>query len=390
MTSRKESIALNKITGFCKNNSRMIFLGIILLLNCFVFSKNYSDKSTDSQKLLLLSYQDIGFSSRIFLGTLLRLLGFSNNRLDKLNNILFITYLIVSALFFLVMVQTVRNDKTRKSHINKMSDIEPWYVYLYSCPIFLYGFSYNLYGSVNIFLVLLTLICFLLFQNQKATFLIPILCILAIFTDHIFSLIYLPVLCLLLWHKSKSRSGKAFSVLLKITLVFSILTTILMICFSFKPEFSIYYYNTKMFSVNNFHFLEDLTQICSNHKIGFKDEILWLLITSPVIVFLVYLWMTCLKISKKKNIKFFKFCFVHLALCLPSIIYFKGFRSWLTSTLIAQILLVFGLLSQNDKTVKKVFDGFNLYIKKNPIILFIFIFTFYFLLSVFLTTLNLN
>lgn len=384
MTSKKESTVLNKITGFCKNNGKIIFLGIFLLLNCFVFFNGYSDKSNDSQQLLLLSYQNIGFSSRIFLGTILRLLGFSNGYLNRLIILLRIIYVAVSVMFFWFVAKTMQNDKNHRNNIKKEKNIELWCAYICACPIFLYGFSYNLYGSTNIFLVLLMLISFLLLQNQKATFLIPILCVLAILTDHVFSFIYLPVLCLLLWHKSKSQNRKPFSMLLKSTILFSIFATIIMICFSFKSEFPTYYYNLKMFSVNNFHFLQDLTQNCGENKLSFDDEIIWLLIALPLIVFFAYLWRNCLKASKGQNVKFYKLCFIHLALCLPSIVYFKGFRSWLTSVLVSQTLLVLGLLWQNNKPVEKAFEKINLTSEKSLIILVGFVFAFYFLISVFL------
>lgn len=392
MNSKKENTVLNKITEFCKNNSKIIFLGLIVLLNFFILVKSYSDTSCNSQLLLFLSYQDIGFSSRVFLGTILRLFGLSNIRSDIINIILFLTYLTVSALFFWIIVQIFQNNKTYKKRIKQSSEIEPWYIYVCACPIFLYGFSYNLYGSINVFLVLLVLICFLLLQKQKATFLIPILCVLAIFIDHVFALIYLPVICLLLWNKSKKNwNGKYFSALLKTTLVFNTLTTILMTCFSFKSEFPTYHYGTsKIFSVNNFHFLQDLTQGCDGNKLSFDDEILWLLIALPLIVFFAYLWKNCLKASKGQNKKFYKLCFVHLALCLPSIIYFKGFRSWLTSVIICQMLLLFGLLLQSDKTLITVFKEINLVIGKNSITLFGLIYVFYFLISVFLPVVSLR
>lgn len=379
MTSKKESTVLNKITGFCKNNGKIIFLGIFLLLNCFVFFNGYSDKSNDSQQLLLLSYQNIGFSSRIFSGTILRLLGFSTENINSINILLKITYLIVSLLFLIIIVKL-----SKKNKLNDSASIEPLFVYLCACPLFLYGFSYNLYGSTNIFLVLLMLISFLLLQSEKLTFLIPVICASAIFTDHIFALIYLPVICLLLWNKSTVQTGKRFDSIFKTTLIFSILSLVLMICFSFKSEFSTYHYNSKIFSVNNFHFLQDLTQNCGENKLSFDDEIIWLLIALPLIVFFAYLWRNCLKASKGQNAKFYKLCFVHLALCLPSIVYFKGFRSWLTSVLVSQTLLVLGLLWQNNKPVEKAFEKINLTSEKSLIILVGFVFAFYFLISVFL------
>lgn len=388
--NEKNELKKTPFYAFFKRNSKIIFLGLIILINYLVFINNYSDASNDSQQLLLLSYQDIGFSSRVFAGTLLRLLGFSVEHTESINVFLNILYLAVSGLFFFIVVKVFSGNKADRKQIEKSNDIEPWFIYICACPLFLYGFSFNLYGSANVFLIFLMLICFLLLQNQKSAFLIPVICVSAILTDHVFSLIYLPVICLLLWNKFKINGEKIYGSVFKITLISGILTTVLMLCFSFKSEFPTYYYgsNARIFSVNNFSLLQDFCQNCGNNNLGLDDEILWLFITLPSIVFLVYLWQNCFKLSKGISKKIFKLCLIHMLLCLPSLIYFKGFRSWLVSLLISQSVLVLGMLYQKDKTVGIVFEKINLILKKNSAVFIGIVFVFYFLISVLLPMLN--
>ncbi len=369
----------NKITEFAKSNSRIIMLALVMLANYFLFIKNYSDTINESQHLLLLSYQKIGFGPRAFIGTILEFLGFTVNNPGAVNLLINIVYFAVSVLFFLIAVGIIKKS-------GEKNDTTFIPVFFCVCPLFLYGFSYNLYGSTSAFLVLFALVCFELIISRKAVWTVPLICIPAILTDHIFAFIYLPAICLLMWYKSRKKNDKLYKNNLIFTAITSIPVLVAVICFSYKSVLpSIYYGNYfKSFASKDYHFFEDLSQNYYGKASIVFYEILWICIAALFIFSFVFLWKKCIENSKRKV--FFIICAAQLLLCIPTIIYFRGYRSWMISVLISQAILVFGLISENDKSVVEAVGKLSLSMNKNKYLFAIITFIFVFIISVFLPT----
>lgn len=322
-------------------NKNIVLTGIILLLNYFIFISTLKDLSFRSQDLLLLSYQKIGFGSRALLGTLLTAFGIDR---DNVNVFLYIIYFLIFALFFLFTVRILHRETPKK--IGKTAEsVRNLPVIMCLCPFFLYGFSCSFFGSISAVFVLLTIICFLLAQNQKAVYAIPFVCLFAILSDHVFALLYLPAICLYLKYKSNQKNGKVFRKAFSLTIGISIPAFILMIILSFRNDFPVYFYGNRGDQLygSKFKVIGDFLQ---TYNSTLSNEAIRFVFALPVIVFLAYLWIKCIKVQKNNN--FFSFCIAHLATVFVPLVFFKGFGSWLPAVMSAQIMLAMGLIYEND------------------------------------------
>lgn len=358
-----------------------LFLIITAALNLLTLLIRSLIPFSASDIQLFFDYGKLGFRPRLLLGSLLNLLGIDDGRSLGLKIFLSVLYITLTAVTVLILLKARNKAYSEESKYG----ILLFACFICLCPLFIIGFSDSLFGSVHIVLMLLSILSVFLINKGKALYAVVFICMFAILIDHVFFIIFFPLIAVA--YMNKINSGKKE---IRTSNAYAATATVCAVSFAALVIFSLILNPSDVYMEI---FLGDESSVSGNMtniypalfadmNYGFNEhtpikdilfrEALSLISVSPFYVFFAWLWNNSLRYTKeerKKNKgaeKILQCCFLQLLVAVPSVIFFTKFSSWLYAEIFVQTLLVCLLVCSGNIYVLRSFEKLSDIFRKKP------------------------
>ncbi|HCC35960.1 MAG TPA: hypothetical protein DEQ02_10210 [Ruminococcaceae bacterium] len=303
---------------------------------------------------------DFGFISRGLIGSLLSLIfPFLTQRA---------LYFIIAAALILLSIVTARflGGIIRKSDKNLKNVLAYLAVLFCVNPASLsFLFSWENFGRLDIWLLIITIVCLLLITKNKALFLVPVFCAAAVMIHQNFIFLYFPLIFILLAYRAALTSRSRKNTV--ICIITGALTCAGFVYFQFFGKIQRLSMETALQMMQSrTNYPVSVGPLQFEHYAPFKQHIdllseqgpllliklaIVLVIFLPLIFIFVKLWRAALKSVTRSRWIYIGFLLV-LPAALPIFITVDWGR-WLAHIIIGQFLLIFCLSAMNDEPMTK-------------------------------------
>lgn len=364
------------------NKYKIEFLSSILL---FTYAINNAPSITQLHSWAVTSYlvsYRFGLISRGLVGTILELLfpKISVQQLYVFLWLLIISLILLFSLFIGKIIRSVNNETGDYIYVF-------YAIFLVNPGSIAYLFNVSNFVRLDIFLILITLLCIVLIAENKFLVLIPVLCGIAALIHQVFIFLYFPTIVLIFSYSLLSLKisfKKIFSLMASI-----ILTAVIGIYIQFFSQINIDSQSSLQKIIHSksenipisgpMLFFEyygsyvDHIEKMVQPKIA---EILWIalieiILLIPLIILFINLWINLLHHEERTNTKIvLLFMATNFIFMVPIFITTIDYGRWFASIIICQFLLISYFLMVKQKGVINLFLEKS---KKPKLFLWIFI-----------------
>jgi len=366
----------------------LIFLFLIIQL----FSTISLNMSPWSMSCYLLSYK-YGFASRMFIGTIVDILGGSFMRTTFVYAFAFCGVLLLCFYVSVILGYIIKKSK------NSLSLFFITILYLSSSISPVAYFSYDNLGRMEMYIFLFILVVFLLIDKKVCCWFIPVLCFMSIATHLVSVFFYMPLIFIILLHryikkKNESRNESALLILTTVVIAISFLYFVVFsksaLIFQTEDEFVNTLKNkTDIVEVGlSLHYdyflsITDTFRFAASHftpVIELIKKFYCILQNLPLFLFFILFWKDCIKSEQKGIMKLiFYFSLFLPLLSIPAFILFIDWGRWVIMLLTVQFMLIFYFLYMRETVVVNTANKFTVIVQKNifAAVLFIMISVFF-------------
>jgi hypothetical protein len=255
-------------------------------------------------------------------------------------------------------------------------------------------------GFFDIYMYILTIIAFLVLDKKYFRWLVPLLCVLGVFTHYIFFLTFFPIILALQFNNLSEcgKSKRSNIVLFTVTAVSGLFSSVYCIFFAnrtlhmnesqfyeyigSKINFNVVdnvvreYWGTYLFNNyhgSNFNGSIGLIKVLFDHKIIDEGTILPPTFFTAACFLLIFsfFWVMCILKASSKFKKFVYAIFALVPLCdILVMVISVDMDRWISTAIITEFFLLFYCLIKKDTTVMEIFSRRYLVFKVAFIIIF--------------------
>lgn len=333
-----------------------------------------------------LSYQDFGFNSRLFVGSIIKL---------------FSEYISSSAIYYCIVIVIIGMNALvaatlgkvlRRSPADGLDSMKIFLFLFLSSPFSLSFLFYGEnFGRFDTYLVIITVVMMLIVRRKYLRWLVPLLCVIAVAIYQGYIMLYMPVIAIILVYECY-KNKFALSSLLLCGSSFVLVNALSIYCQYFTPRFDFkdaeavveylahrtdfklseimifteYFINV----VNSFSYQ---VQIVKAFALPYTVSVL--IMTSPLIMVFISLWSLAFRTARDRFSRFIVLlCIVAPLMSLPTFIG-NDWDRWISAVFITQFALSFYLMDSGFDCVSKSAEKISSYFTTHKMLLvFILIF----------------
>ena len=330
-----------------------------------------------------LSYDVMGLNPRLFIGSVFKIFA-EYISTETLYRCIFIIHICLNGLVALVLGRVLR-----RSSEGKLNSLAIFLLLFLSSPFSLsFLFNNGNFGYLDLYFVIITVVMVVFIRNKYLKWLIPALCVIAEAINSGWFLLYMPAVAIILMYESYNNKYIKSSAALCIA---SFLTALIsLIVFQFLPHrinFATpedvvrfvqhrtdYPLDSDIILTNFFlnvrtYFYDSIQAVLS---FALPYSICVLIMTSPLIVVFIALWLQAYKKAKDKFSKLIVLLCMASPIVAISLFFNLDWDRWISAIFLVQFLLVFYFLDSDFPCVVEAAENIKLYFKKH-MFLFVFI-----------------
>lgn len=327
----------------------------------------------------------MGKTSRLLIGSLVNLLTDSPNR-KWLNCFAGIVLMVALAFTAMLVGRIIKlSDKEIRPTIIVFS------LFFVSGAFTFWGYS-RFFGMLDIYMYLLTVISLIAVRKRMLKWLVPLFCILGVLVNYAYIVSYFPIVALVLLYLIVTQKNKASNVAVftlacimagllalyciflgknSATVTFDEMQSIMEQKFGEKIEYEkISYYNFYLFGYDpsEVEYGADLSELS---PVEFIKALRWFLVTQhglsftnffsvmlgvfPILGFFWFVWIKCIKLSKRISEKFVYICFMVAPLFVVVCCFLStDITRWAATGVMTQFGLGYFMVLTNDEYFKEV------------------------------------
>ncbi len=308
---------------------------------------------------------DLGFSSRLLMGSLIKVV-VPFLSVQILYGIILMSLILLSGFTAVLIGRVIRTADIGAKNLVIVLAI----LFLASPGSVSFLFGWTNFGRFDTYLILLTLLCIAIMANPKRSFLVPFICILAVAIHQVFIFTYFPIiLAIMLYEIYESKWNKSRAMEAAITIVG---TCSLFFYFQFASRLRLndpegvadfirarsdIPIDTKMIDAE---FFQDASYHIRTFVMPTMEELmarlatagLTLLLLLPLILFIAWLWRDIFKNTKDPTqCLILKMMLTMQIAILPAFILTTDYGRWFAALLIGQFCLLFYLIFRNNQAM---------------------------------------
>jgi hypothetical protein len=329
-----------------------IFILAVLMFQFIVLCPGIEHLNPFAVTPYFLSYQDFGFNSRLFVGSIFKLFS------EYISSSTIYYSIIVIIIFMNALVALTLGAAFRRSSIETSGSFQVFMILFLSSPFSLsFLFHGENFGRFDTYLIIITVIMMLIVRRKYLRWLIPILCFAAVAIYQGYVMLYMPVIAIILVYECyKNRfklsslflCGSSFSIIIALSIYFQYSTP----GFDFKNAQAVVDYlahrtDFKLSEIMIFteYFINVVDsfpyQIQIVKSFAVPYTVIVIAMTSPLIAVFGSLWSVAFKTAQDRFLKFI--IFLCMAAPLMSLPIFIGndWDRWISAVFITQFSLAF-------------------------------------------------
>ena len=363
-----------------------VFIFAVLMFEFFYVCPGIHNMNEWTVTNYFFSYQDLGFNSRFFIGSIFKIF-FEYISASTLYYCIFFIIIITNAFAAIILGNVIR-----RSPKDRLDSLKVFLALFLASPFSLsFLFDNNNFGRLDTYLIIITGIMLLFIRHNHLKWLIPILCVIATSIHQGYFMTYMPIIAIVLIYECYKNRFKTSSMVLCgasfLLIIFSfVFFQFLAPNLDFKSAADVVKFLSHRtdlrlnedlifteYFINADTWLSDIWQIIKTFAIPYGVCVP--VITSPLIAVFFSLWSTAFK---KADDKFAKFIvFLCMAAPVISIPLFVGpdWDRWISAIFIVQFLLVFYFLDAGFSCVVESAENIRVFFSKH-LTLFIIILIF--------------
>lgn len=329
-----------------------IFIFAILMLEFVILCPGIKDVNSWAFSYYFLSYQDLGFNSRLLIGSVFKL---------------FSDYISLSGLYWCIIfiatgmnafVAVILGKVLRRSTTDKIESLEVFIALFLASPVslsFLFGF--NNFGRLDMYLIIFTIMMMICLKNRILKWFIPLLCIFAMATHQGYFLLYFPaIMIMLIYELYKNKFSKTYLLLCLATIITAV-TSFLYFQFlipelnfknaadvvSFLSHRTDYAISLDVIYIEYFANIDTWFFVAIEllKAFAFPYGLCMLVATAPLIIIFLLLWRhACKKADDKFSKLIILLCITAPAFSLPLFIG-NDWDRWIPAIFLTQFMLLF-------------------------------------------------
>lgn len=349
----KSSLSIgNRFSSLQKRVHYEMMIFLFLMINFIVFHPAMQNMNDMMATLYLFSYQDMGFNSRFFIGSVFRL---------------FFKYISAETLYFSIcfiitcfnaLVAFSLGSFIRDTRKDRRPILGIWVILFLANPFSLsFLYDYWNFGYLDLYLVGLTFIMILCIKFKKMIWLLPILCLIAMAIHTAWIFLYMPVVIIILFYECYKSNFKVSSIILLVSTVVILVTSLMYFQF-FTPDLDFkstedvigflsertnlklsFDYIMANYFLPTFTVLPDALFIIKSWALPYTINVF--VITTPIILVFLNFWLRTFKKAENNHIKrIVLLCIIAPVVTLPMFA-FMDWDRWICAIFIVQFLLFF-------------------------------------------------
>lgn len=341
-----------------------IFIFAILMFEFVVLCPSITNVNPWTFSYYYFSYQDLGFNSRFFIGSVFKI--FSNYISTSALYLCIIVIIICVNAFVSVFLGNILRRCSREN----VYSLEMFLILFLASPVSLsFLFIANNFGRLDMYLIVFTIVMILLLRDRILKWFIPFLSIIAIATHQGYLLTYMPVIIILLIYNIYKGKLQKRHLFLCLTTCLAGIASFVYFQF-FTPELSFknasdvvaflsgrtdYVISSEVIYIEYFANVDTWfsTAIELLKNFALKYGLCMFVLTAPLITIFLTLWIIAYKTAGDKFSKFIVFlCAVAPVASLPLFIG-NDWDRWIPAVFLTQFLLVFSFFDAEFKCVTK-------------------------------------
>jgi len=363
------------------NKNYTLFIFAILMFEVIVLCPGISQMNPFAVTPYFLSYQDFGFNSRLFVGTIFKMCSYYISSAALYCCILMI---IIGMNAFVAL--TLGGIMRRSSH--EQQERLSVFVLLFLASPFSLSFLFDAenFGRLDIYLVIITVVMMRIVKHKYLRWLIPVLSFTAVAIYQGYVMTYMPVMAVILVYECYKNKFRPASLLLCGSTFLSIIT--LSVYFQyFAPGFNFENaravkeyltprtdYNLSEILIFTEYFINVVysfsyqIQIVKSFAAPYTVNIL--IMTSPLIAVFIYLWTSAFRSTRDRFLKFVIFlCPASPLISLPIFIG-NDWDRWISAIFISQFALAFYFLHEGFECVTQAAGKIRAFFAKHAMLFF--------------------
>lgn len=344
-----------------------LFIFAVLMFQLVIICPGIRQMNPFAITPYFLSYQDFGFNSRLFIGTIFRLCSKYISSSAVYYSILIII-ICMNALIASMLGRFIRRCSSEKA------DSAVVFLILFLSSPFSLSFLFDAenFGRLDTYLVIITLIMLLVVRRKYLRWLIPILCFAAVAIHQGYVMTYMPIIAVILifeCYKNRFKvanlllCGSSFLIIFALSIYFQYFAP----GFGFENAQAVVQYLAHRtdfelseimifteYFINVVFSFSYQVQIVKSFAVPYTVTIL--LMTSPLLAVFGFLWSSAFKLVRNKLEKFI--IFLCMAAPLMSLPIFIGndWDRWISAVFITQFALVFYFMNAGFEGVTESAD----------------------------------
>lgn len=372
-------------------------LGIFVLL-CLQALLNFNDLKGISD--MFLSHYLVDFSmgktSRLFVGSIVNIL--TDNPTEEWLN----WFARIVLLLTLILTAAVLGRVVRKTKDEMKLPVYAFLLFFATGSFTMHGFS-CFFGMLDVHMFIFAVIAVVFAQNRYLRWLVPVLCVVGVLVNYVFTISYFPIVILVILYLADRHEKKAADIFIFCITV--IITLVLTFFFAFEgkntmtvtfdemwsimeqklgAELSfeqVEYFNLYLFGddtassivgdISQFtpiEFVTTLVKYLYGYEINLSGVLTIALIAVPIMAVFCLIWIMCIRREKKKSRRFVYACFMLSMLFIPvCCLLSTDLIRWISAGVLTQFGLCFYMFYAHDEAFEKTVEKFKKFFTENKI-----------------------